>query len=288
MPTVAQYRRFTEVLRLWQNRNRAFQHGPVVPLPSWNPALRLVASAELLDEYARQHLREALTDSDTRLAPLRDPLTLNLGAHRWLSEDREESYSDWLAWIMQGMKDAGDVLPLFGVDDQETISAFGKVERVLRETKVENGRTDIQVWFTNGFLLIEVKVQRPSPGVFQELERFAIWAAGQPTDRPTKSAHTDVFGKRMVLLGPEELLAQLGVEEPTDMLEGFEFTGWRALCMRLRQNAYRIKESDVMRAAAILIFCGAVEQNLLGVFANPPHFRAMATIDYLKAWRTGS
>jgi hypothetical protein len=45
------------------------------------------------------------------------------------------------------------------------------------------------------------------------------------------------------------------------------------------------KEPELLRAAAILIFCGAVEQNLLGLSDSPRRLRAMATINYLHEWR---
>ena len=54
--------------------------------------------------------------------------------------------------------------------------------------------------------------------------------------------------------------------------------------MRLRRYAKRVKESDLLRAAALLIFCGAVEQNLVGFSVRPRRFRTMATIDYLREW----
>jgi hypothetical protein len=40
----------------------------------------------------------------------------------------------------------------------------------------------------------------------------------------------------------------------------------------------------MMRASVILAFCGAAEQNLLGISAPPARFRAMASIDYLSTW----
>jgi len=57
----------------------------------------------------------------------------------------------------------------------------------------------------------------------------------------------------------------LAIEAPEQAIVPFVFTNWQTLCKRLRLRASRLKESDVLRAASILIFCGAVEQNLLGL-----------------------
>jgi hypothetical protein len=46
-----------------------------------------------------------------------------------------------------------------------------------------------------------------------------------------------------------------------------------------------LKGRELLRAAAILIFCGAAEQNLLGFSRQPKRFGAMATVDYLRSWK---
>lgn len=94
------YRRLTKVLVVWAEEYRKLRAEKPLALPSWAAADRLIRSAESLDQYALQHLQEALMRSNEQLAPLRDPLDLNWGGHRWLFSDREESYSDWLAWVL--------------------------------------------------------------------------------------------------------------------------------------------------------------------------------------------
>src|SRR5689334_2146074 len=96
------YRHLADILLRWQELQRRRADVPRKEF-LWSAADRLRESAGKLDEYAKKHFKEALAKSDYHLTPLRDPLALNLGEHRWLSEDREESYSDWLAWILQGM-----------------------------------------------------------------------------------------------------------------------------------------------------------------------------------------
>jgi hypothetical protein len=192
-----------------------------------------------------------------------EPLALNLGEHRWLAEDREESYSDWLSWILQGMAGAGEILPLFWLQDD----SLGCLESVRRECVSDLGRTDVEVTFgSRGLLLIEVKTKPPGEGLPGQLRRYQTWIERQPVPDDKK------------------LLVFLALEEPSDDITPFTFTAWQALCRRLRQHAVRIKESDLMRAAAILIFRGAAEQNLLDFSARPQRFRAMASVEYLKTW----
>ena len=214
------------------------------------------------------HLQEALAGSNAELAPLGEPLRLNLGKHRWLSADREESYSDWLAWILQGMLGSAEILPLFALGDGATGDLLGPAGTVRREVRSQHDRTDIEVQIgKRALLLIEVKVQNTGSELPSQLKRYAQKVADQNVERP--------------------LLVLLGTEAPELSLDlfGFTFTGWEALCQRLRQYANRVKESELLRAAAILIFCGAVEQNLLGFSGSPRRFRAMATVNYLHDWR---
>ncbi len=88
---------------------------------NWNSARKLIESAERLDRDARLHLEEVLKRSSDLLAPLSDPMTLNLGAHRWMAAHREESYSDWLAWILDGTS-GPVILSLFGITDVEPMN----------------------------------------------------------------------------------------------------------------------------------------------------------------------
>ncbi len=255
------YGRFTDTLRTWGKFQPAASRRPL----SWESALLLLQLAQNLDQCARSWLKDALAQSEKVLSPLGEPLTLNLGTHRWLSADREESYSDWLAWILQGMS-GSDILTLFSLGDKCSVELTGVKIRVDREVGREHARTDIEVYFGSlCFLLIEVKVKDVGAEISDQLQRYAKELIGQ---------HNPLF----VLLGTEA--------PETDVKKcGFTFVRWDALCQRLRNHANRVKNSDILRAAAILIFCSAAEQNLLGLSATPRPFRATATADYLLKWR---
>ncbi len=209
------YRRLADVLVQWQELQRCIVHAPP-EFFSWDPANRLIESAGKLDEYANMQFNEALEGSDSHLAPLSDPLRLNLGEHRWLSKDREESYSDWLVWILQGMS-ATEILLLFGV----VVSGDpGKLESIRREIN-QPGRTDLVVRFGDeGLMLIEVRT-KPAGG--QEIRRYEEWASKPP--------------------GPEErnLFVLIAPEEPEADLSRFQFVSWCLLCKRLRRYAIAAK-----------------------------------------------
>jgi len=233
---------------------------------SWDAAELLLQKADRLDQHARTRLHDALARSNEALSPLRDPLGLNLGTHRWLVADREESYSDWLAWILQGIGNPAEILPLFAFYEKATSDLLGQVEKVGREGWSEYGRTDIELRFGDrGLLVVEVKTKPPTD-LRSQLEKYSKRLDEQRVQVKLKS-----------------LLAK---EKPSDEeLEGFTFTSWRTLCQRLRNYANTVKHSDLLRATAILIFCGAVEQNLLGLSARPGRFRAAPTVDYLLGWQ---
>jgi hypothetical protein len=259
------YVRLTEMLLDWSTLHLSAAGKSL----SWDSAHLLIQNAKVLDQNARDHLQDALARSDAEFSPLADPLRLNMGAHRWLSADREESYSDWLAWILQGMASSAEILPLFTLDDE----AKGELNNVSvgtirREVSSGHGRTDIEVPLgERGLLLIEIKVQNHGPELSSQLSRYRQKVADLRVKQPL-----------LVLLGTE-------APEPSLDLFGFTFTGWEVLCQRLRQYAKRVRESDLLRAASVLIFCGAVEQNLLGLSARPARFRTLATINYLRDWR---
>ena len=260
------YGAYIQALLTWEQLGRRLQaNAPVQELPSWEPACLLIRSAGCLEDYARQHLEDALAGSNATLSPLSDPLELNLGEHRWLSVDREESYSDWLAWILQGMSGADEILPLFALGDDFARNMRGKFS-VRRELASESGRNDVVVRFEDwGLFVIEVKVAPTGKDLSDQLKRYKEWADRQGA--------------------VQKLFALLGTVKPAHDISPFVFTDWRTLCRRLRRYANGVKGSDLLRAAAILIFCGAVEENVAGFSVRPRHFRAMATVDHLRSWR---
>jgi hypothetical protein len=167
-----------------------------------------------------------------------------------------------------------------GLHDPVLIESLGTPVSVTREEVTDQGRTDLVVRFDGpGLLLIEVKTQTPDRSLPLQLGRYTEWAdrQGVAKDRIL-----------LVLLAPEEPDMELG---------RFLYSSWADLCRRLRRYACVLKGSDLMRAATILVFCGAVEQNILtfsaqrtnvsgfgGRTAQRGKFRTMASVDYMTTW----
>ena len=233
--------------------------------PDYGALTEALLTWEQLTRRLQADVEDAIAASDAELSPLRDPLKLNLGERRWLSGHREESYSDWLAWILQGMSGADELLPLFGLRDDCARQMSGKFS-VQRELASESGRNDVVVRLGDrGLFIIEVKIAPTGKDLPDQLKRYQEWACNQGV--------------------VQKLFALLGTVKPAHDIGPFVFTDWRTLCRRLRRYANGVKGSDLLRAAAVLIFCGAVEENVAELSVRRGHFHAMATVDHLSRWR---
>lgn len=267
MEAAPDYGAFVEALQTWEKLTRQLQRDvPLQDLPrKYGAFIETLRAWEQLTQRLQANLENAIAASNAELSPLSDPLKLNLGEHRWLSDDREESYSDWLAWILQGMSGADEILPLFGLGDDCARREPGKGS-IRRELPSEWGRTDVVVRFGDrGLFIIEVKVGPTGKDLFDQLKRYEEWACNQGV--------------------AQKLFALLGTVKPAHDIGSFVFTDWRTLCRRLRRYANAVKGSDLLRAAAILIFCGAVEENVAELSVLRGHFHAMATVNHLRRWR---
>ena len=67
----------------------------------WSPVRRIIAAAEEILLLEGENLRALLEKSRKCLYPLGDPLLIDFGAHRWLAQEPEPAYSDWLHWIVR-------------------------------------------------------------------------------------------------------------------------------------------------------------------------------------------
>lgn len=225
--------------------------------PDLTPLRRVVDAFRGLTGSESLHLQQLLSRSDQSLAPLSDPLRLSLRKHRWLGleREREESYSDWLAWLLQELGTAEAILKVFGLDKTEFGSQVrGTSPLVDREETVTAGRgerkrLDLVIRFgETGILLVEVKV-RPieEAGGSDNLVDYLGWLERQ--EAAVKSA---------VLLVPES------IESPC---LGWDVWTWREVCLGLRAQARALRETappNLLLAALLLCFAGAVEQNILG------------------------
>lgn len=253
----------SELLRSWAALGHQLAHAPH-RTPSWEPVQRIATAAVAFFAHERERVNDLLKQSDAKLAPLTDPLSLDLGLHRWLAADREEAYSDWLAWAVQQLADPRDVFDLFGVDAPPGCESWGAPE-VEREVIVpsghedRSGRLDLVIRYAGrALLVVEAKLGSAEDADTAKQEGYAKWVDVQP--EPFRQS-------RLLATDAEELQSE----------GDFELVRWEHVCQRFRRLALKyIAAKRVSVAALTLAFVAAVEQNLLGLraptdsaFVNP-------------------
>lgn len=245
--------------------------------PDFTPVRRVVDAFRNLAQLETLHLQRLLIQSDAYLAPLSDPLRFHLWKNRWLDlqREREESYTDWFAWLLQEMGSAAAILKVFDLHDTE----FGEQvrntspqvtrEEVIRPRIGGRKRLDLTIRFGEiGILLVEVKV-RPieEAGGSENLKVYLHWLMSQ-----------EITAKHAVLLVPESF------EAPCD---GWDVRGWGVVGLRLRAQAVALRNADpnnLLLAAMLLGFSGAVEQNVLGLAGTDLASAAPRTALYLESF----
>ena len=199
-------------------------------------------------------LHNLLSESRKRLAPLEDPFDVDLGLHRWLKDEREEAYSDWLEWVVQQILEIlgpKQVFELFDLKPPEAVLESREWD-VQRECCVphghpdQEGRLDLVIRFReNAIIVVEVKKGDAEGADTDKHRGYSRWIEEQ--NYPHKYA---------------VLLAASAEEED---YKGFPFRSWATVCVEMRRLAIEIyKEGRAMTAAMVLAFVAAVEQNLLG------------------------
>jgi hypothetical protein len=206
-------------------------------------------------------LRNLLERSKNQLG-LPDPLLFDLGVHRWL--DKETCYSDWLAWTLQRLDGAREVLRVLGVEDQEFVAACdGQSHKVEREVQVKQGlrghqgQIDLLIHFgepLKALLGVEVKVHdeqyEKQSGYIKSLQHFCR-------------------NVKCVLVANRD-------DIPPEQLHEFQQRDWKEVCIALRQViAGRLRSTEDTAVVSMMLgFVAAIEQNLLD-FHNLVARRAM-------------
>ncbi len=166
------------ILQRWAELGKRLRQDLPAPVP-WQPAALMVAAAERDSGRAAEALKFLLEQSQLTMFPsLGDPLdaTLDFGAHRWLDGAREESYSDWLAWILNRQGESAHVLRLFGLEPGPLVDGECRIDR---EVQTAHGRLDIVIHCgTRATLAVEIKTTSP-PGD-EQLSRYFTWLKTQP------------------------------------------------------------------------------------------------------------
>jgi hypothetical protein len=220
---------------------------------NWQAALQLTKAARESLAGEGRRLRLLLEESRSRLHPLEDPFDIDLGVHRWLAGEREETYSDWLQWVIQQIRSPPLIYRVFGVPAPPGIADWKDLPpKIQREYWVpsghvsQEGRLDLVVRFgTNALIVIEVKKTGAEEADKAKQDGYSAWLGDQQV------AHKDAV-----------LLATSAADT---IYHGFRFVPWTTVCKGLRKTAAGFcKEQKVVVAAMILAFVAAVEQNLLG------------------------
>lgn len=214
---------------------------------NWGSCHRIVESAA---RYALTKVKDVTTilaAYDKEMSPLCDPLKLSFDLHRWLSSDREEAYSDWLAWVMVELGDPSRIgRVLYGGAIPEGLLACKGPCIVDREEWVPSGRLDLVIRFgSEALIVIEVKV-----------------IGADSADTVKQAGYSEWLHARGAKWKDAILIATSA--ERQEGYEGFRVLLWEDLCIRLRQVMPSLKrEGRLISAVLMLAFVGAVEQNLL-------------------------
>ncbi len=233
--------------------------GDVRQRVDWSAAAQMTrAVAPLLDMEA-ERLEKLLRASRKKLAPLDDPFDVDLGLHRWLEEEREEAYSDWLAWVVQQATTPGQIFRLFGLGSPPRDLLECQHPDVQRECCVphghidQEGRLDIVIRFAHqAIIVVEVKK-----------------GAGEDADIGKHEGYKQSLNQHSYSYQRCLFLATSPEEEPHG---DFTFISWADVCIEMRLLAFELKnERHYLTAAMVLAFVAAVEQNLLGFSASFIH-----------------
>jgi len=246
--------------------------------PEWAPVARFATAFRDLVTYEKRNLDDLLRQSDERLGAFSDPLRLSFEKHRWLDlrGEREESYSDWLAWLLEELDSTEALLKIFGLEKtkfgDQVRGARPQLDREkgIRDLGGEIKRLDLLIRFGElGILLVEVKVQAiEKAGGSDNLEVYRDWL------------------KREAGLGATPHCAILPVPDSIEPpREGWEVRTWDEVTLQLREQALGLQDSasgDLLLAALMLCFAGAVEKNVLGFTGTGAALSAPKTALYLK------
>jgi hypothetical protein len=122
----------------------------------------MVRAAEVEAGGLESQLDGLLKSSDEALRriSLCEPLFADAGLNRWLDEDREEAYSDWLEWILCQLQrlpgEAANILAVLGIADSEIVAACeSRKFKIKREYYMEWGRLDLLLTIED-FLMVVI------------------------------------------------------------------------------------------------------------------------------------
>jgi len=255
-------------------------------ISTWKSIENLVTISQGLLVVEKERYFKLLDQSHARLQRwyLGEPLKVNLGAHRWLRSDREESYSAWLAWILEqlpGHRHLFDVLDLQLPPNKSSAQTPWPRPEISREKAIQGRsstrRLDIAIRYPRrASIIIETKVVSAEEADTKKQREYYAWLRRQ--DVPAKS----------------KFAVMVAVSGTRSKYEGFRLQTWQNLCLRLRRAVLtEDMTKNVVKAAMILAFVGAVEQNILRFppgrepDANSSSVNWMEAANHIEEWLYG-
>jgi hypothetical protein len=181
---------------------------------------------------------------------MQDPLLNDLGAHRWI--DKETSYSDWLAWVLEHLEPSAvfevlDVKPPFNPEDA------GKCQ-VRRESQLDERYIDLLI-------------------CFERVPRYAIGVEVKTYDEQYAKQKDYRESLKEIFNNPPYVLIAVPGRIDEDQLCGFTLRPWRKVTFALRKKIAEYAGENVdnrIVTAMMLGFVVAAEQNLLGFSSAAP------------------
>ena len=221
---------------------------PLRPI-SLGVAGAFLSASRLLSGVYRNKLMELLDESDKRFSPLSDPFRLDLAKNRWFLSKHENAYSDWLAWIIEGLADPELVFSLFDIHvAPETVR--GLTPRIQREFVVKGGhlghtgRLDIFIEYEKrAVIVLELKVTSAENADTEKQQGYK---------ESIERAYPKVAHYRLLVLQSQK-----------NIYHDFSVITWTDICLRIRKLVSSRRVKNMMLGALMLCFAGAVEQSLL-------------------------
>jgi hypothetical protein len=251
-----------EALKLWAKLGRLQRIARPKHRANWKGMRDLIDAARPKLLADGDELRRLLEKSRRLLDPFGDPFDIDLGMHRWLADDREEAYSDWLQWILGQLQSPIFVYKLLSLEPPSGLDMWGVAPIIERERFVpkghegHSGRLDLVIRYANhALIVIEVKKGSADDADTLKQDGYAKWIGQQPE--------------------PEKHSILLVTDGDEEVSHNFMVRRWCQICVFLRQlAARRPKGLSHTSIALMLAFVGAVEQNLLDMSAS--HIRRVA------------
>jgi hypothetical protein len=211
-----------------------------------------VSAARRTFDVQRERFRKLINSSNSRLEPLRDPLLTDFGVNRWLSNRREEAWSDWLEWVITQLKTSEAVCELFGIELPQPTWGIPEIRlstqrevSVLQGHRDRKGRLDIIIRFSPAVVIVvEVKVTNADKSDVKKNKGYKAWLNDQPER--------------------EKIPILLATDGTSEEYEGFDLVRWSEISGRLRKLVMNGQFDDLVVRSLICGFIGAIEQRLLG------------------------